>query len=157
MILRSALFVFVTIALACGGGGTSGPSNVIVFIGNHTIIITVGPDSQTETCPGSVSSSTESGAFTGTLAINPCPPAFPTSVSLPVQGTISGNSISFTLVGQSAFIDAIEAEFGCTATRVDPGFQGTLVNDRIQAALTADFACQEGAGALSWSVDMAHS
>lgn len=153
MILRASALVLLIFAASCGGGGT-GPTTFIGFFGSHVISITVGPDSESTTCSGSVQLSSVTGAFNGTLTINPCPPFLDAALSTPITGTVTGQTISFTFIGQSAFIDGIEQEFQCTATRVDPGFQGTLNNDRIQAAITADFTCQDGSGDFSWSIDM---
>ena len=107
------------------------------------------------TCQGTlVINSGAAGAFSGTLVLNPCVPLTTTTITFVIQGTLTGQALSFTFLGQDLFIQSIEDASNCTATRVDQSFAGTFTSGRVQATFTASVTCQGQPGEFSWVVDM---
>ncbi len=141
--------------MACSSSGTTGPGATFRYSGNHTITIVQGNSSISVECTLAISTNAEQGAFTGTLTLDPCGALELTeTINIAIQGTITGQTVTFTFPLLSQFVDGFEDQTSCTATRVDGGFAGTVVSGRIQAAFTADFTCEEGPGSLTWTVDV---
>jgi hypothetical protein len=159
MNLRAWIGAVTIVAAACpGSGGPTNPGSNLegTFSGTHVFSFTIPPEPFGITCQGTlVVNDVTAGSFTGTFTINPCAPLTTTPTVFPIQGTIVGQAVSFTFLGQDLFIDGIEQSLGCTVTRVDPSFAGSITSGRFQASFTATVTCEgRGTGEFSWVIDM---
>lgn len=161
---RIPALVAALAVVACNGdGGPTGtdatPDVRGTYEATHTFTVILGGLESNAICTGTVQISRSSdGEIAGTVTIAPCeiPGATePLALTTPMSGTITMlGQISFTLLGQEGIVSGFE-EAGCTVTRIDDAFAGSVQGTMLTATLTAEATCEEGVGEfdIAWRIE----
>jgi hypothetical protein len=152
------LVTLAVVAAACGGSGPSGPGgDVERYGGNHRFTFTIEGVPFEFVCTGSlVIIEVRGTTLTGTMTIDPSSAqcaslAGTTSIS----GTLASNgTITFATPDQDELADSFEVSTGCSVSRIDEAFTGSLQNRQVDVSFTLTGQCPEGQVDIVWRIVM---
>lgn len=156
--MRLRAFVLAAVLAAACSSGPSGPSGGTAgrYSGIHSFTITAEGNPEIFNCGGRLVISNVTGStVTGTLTLNACPPFLAQTGTTTLSGTFIDGQLTVTIPNLSLFTEFF-ADEGCTVTRLDPGWTGTLQGGRIDVRFTASFTCPTtvGTNQFVWRIDM---